>query len=85
MLFQAHEFDCIFNTMKYSKDARGESINEKLLKFYGVANTIYPMRKKAIAKKKDGSARSNHTHKNPEAPLLYLQQGHKTGNFRMSG
>ena len=56
MLFQADEFDCIFNTMKYSKDARGESINEKLLKFYGAANTIYPMRKKAIAKKKDGSA-----------------------------
>ena len=32
MLFQADEFDCIFNTLKYSKDNRAESINEKLLK-----------------------------------------------------
>ncbi len=54
MLFQADEFDCIFNTLKYSKDNRSESINEKLLKFYGASNTIYPLRKKASAKKKDG-------------------------------
>ena len=52
MLFQADEFDCIFNTMKYNKDARAESINEKLLKFYGSANSLYPMRKKAMVKKK---------------------------------
>jgi hypothetical protein len=49
---QADEFDCIFNTMKYNKDARAESINEKLLKFYGSANSLYPMRKKAMVKKK---------------------------------
>jgi hypothetical protein len=38
--------------MKYNKDARAESINEKLLKFYGSANSLYPMRKKAMVKKK---------------------------------
>ena len=56
MLFQADEFDCIFNTMKYSKDGQSESINEKLLKFYGASNSLYPIRKKAMAKlKNDGS------------------------------
>jgi hypothetical protein len=56
MLFQADEFDCIFNTMKYSKDGQAESINEKLLKFYGASNSLYPIRKKALAKlKNDGS------------------------------
>lgn len=54
MLFQVDELDCIFNTMKYGKDGRSESINEKLLKFYSAANTIYPLRKKAIMKKKNG-------------------------------
>lgn len=87
MLFQADEFDCIFNTMKYSKDARGESINEKLLKFYGTANTIYPMRKKAIAKKNDGSARSNHTHKNSRSPIIIFAartQNEPFPNVRLS-
>jgi hypothetical protein len=53
MLFQADEFDCIFNTMKYSKDGQSESINEKLLKFYGASNSLYPIRKKAIARLKN--------------------------------
>jgi hypothetical protein len=53
MLFQADEFDCIFNTMKYSKDGQSESINEKLLKFYGASNSLYPIRKKAVARLKN--------------------------------
>lgn len=70
MLFQADEFDCIFNTLKYSKDNRAESINEKLLKFYGASNTIYPMRKKASAKKKDGTVHEIAHIVNPNLVLL---------------
>ena len=70
MLFQADEFDCIFNTMKYSKDNRAESINEKLLKFYGASNTIYPLRKKASAKKKDGTVHEIAHIVNPNLVLL---------------
>ena len=70
MLFQADEFDCIFNTLKYSKDNRAESINEKLLKFYGASNTIYPLRKKASAKKKDGTAHEIAHIVNPNLVLL---------------
>lgn len=70
MLFQADEFDCIFNTLKYSKDNRAESINEKLLKFYGASNTIYPLRKKALAKKKDGTVHEIAHIVNPNLVLL---------------
>ena len=70
MLFQADEFDCIFNTLKYSKDNRAESINEKLLKFYGASNTIYPLRKKASAKKKDGTVHEIAHIGNPNLVLL---------------
>ena len=70
MLFQADEFDCIFNTLKYSKDNRAESINEKLLKFYGASNTIYPLRKKASAKKKDGTVHEIAHSVNPNLVLL---------------
>lgn len=70
MLFQADEFDCIFNTLKYSKDNRAESINEKLLKFYGASNTIYPLRKKASAKRKDGTVHEIAHIVNPNLVLL---------------
>ena len=70
MLFQADEFDCIFNTLKYSKDNRAESINEKLLKFYGASNTIYPLRKKASTKKKDGTVHEIAHIVNPNLVLL---------------
>ena len=70
MLFQADEFDCIFNTMKYSKDNRAESINEKLLKFYGASNTIYPLRKKASTTKKDGTVHEIAHIVNPNLVLL---------------
>ena len=70
MLFQADEFDCIFNTLKYSKDNRAESINEKLLKFYGASNTIYLLRKKASAKKKDGTVHEIAHIVNPNLVLL---------------
>lgn len=62
MLFQADEFDSIFNNLKFSKDNRAKSINEKLLKLYGASNTIYPIRKKAITKMKntDQSIEVNH-------------------------
>ena len=70
MLFQADEFDCIFNTLKYSKDNRAESINEKLLKFYGASNTIYPLRKKASVKKKDGTVHEIAHIVNPNLVLL---------------
>ena len=70
MLFQADEFDCIFNTMTYHKDARAESINEKLLKFYGSANTIYPLRKKATVKRKDGNSEEIAHIVNPNLVLL---------------
>ena len=70
MLFQADEFDCIFNTLKYSKDNRAESINEKLLKFYVASNTIYPLRKKASAKKKDGTVHEIAHIVNPNLVLL---------------
>ena len=70
MLFQADEFDCIFNTLKYSKDNRAESINEKLLKFYGASNTIYPLRKKASAKKKDSTVHEIAHIVNPNLVLL---------------
>ena len=70
MLFQTDEFDCIFNTLKYSKDNRAESINEKLLKFYGASNTIYPLRKKASAKKKDGTVHEIAHIVNPNLVLL---------------
>ncbi len=70
MLFQADEFDCIFNTLKYSKDNRAESINEKLLKFYGASNTIYPLRKKATVKKKDGETGEIAHIVNPNLVLL---------------
>jgi hypothetical protein len=47
MLFQADEVDGLFNIMKFGKDVRAESINEKLLKFYSASNTVYPLRKRA--------------------------------------
>ena len=49
MLFQADEVDGLFNVIKF-KDSRAESINEKLLKFYSASNTIYPLRKRALAR-----------------------------------
>lgn len=71
MLFQADEFDCIFNTLKYSKDNRAESINEKLLKLYGSSNSLYPMRKKALVKKKNSDERMEVSHiVNPNLVLL---------------
>ena len=49
-LFQVDEVDWLFNVMKNSgKDSTmAESINEKLLKFYGESNSTYYMRKKAV-------------------------------------
>lgn len=71
MLFQADEFDCIFNTLKYSKDNRAESINEKLLKLYGSSNSLYPMRKKALVKKKNSDEKMEVAHiVNPNLVLL---------------
>ncbi|WP_176013943.1 hypothetical protein [Victivallis sp. Marseille-Q1083] len=57
MLFQTDEIDSIFNTMKYNKDQRTESMNEKLLKFYGAANSIYPLRRKALVKTRSNGDR----------------------------
>lgn len=57
MLFQTDEMDSIFNTMKYNKDQRTESMNEKLLKFYGAANSIYPMRRKAVIRNRGNGER----------------------------
>jgi hypothetical protein len=55
MLFQADEVDGLFNVMRF-KDSRAESINEKLLKFYSASNTIYPLRKRALARnQRDGN------------------------------
>jgi hypothetical protein len=49
MLFQADEVDGLFNVMRF-KEIRAESINEKLLKFYSASNTVYPLRKRALAR-----------------------------------
>jgi hypothetical protein len=48
MLFEIDEFDTVFNALKFAKDGRGESIMEKLLRFYGASNGIYKMRKLSI-------------------------------------
>jgi len=45
MLFEIDEFDTVFNSLKYAKDGRGESVMEKLLRFYGSSNGTYKMRK----------------------------------------
>jgi hypothetical protein len=36
--------------MRFGKEIRAESINEKLLKFYSASNTVYPLRKRALAR-----------------------------------
>ena len=56
-LFQIDEVDWLFNVMKgSSKDTTmAESINEKLLKFYGESNSTYYMRKKAVSLKEDSA------------------------------
>ena len=56
-LFQIDEVDWLFNVMKGSnKDTTmAESINEKLLKFYGESNSTYYMRKKAVSFKDDSA------------------------------
>ena len=48
MLFEIDEFDTVFNSLKFAKDGRGESIMEKLLRFYGASNGVYKMRKLSI-------------------------------------
>ena len=48
MLFEIDEFDTVFNSLKFSRDGRGESIMEKLLRFYGASNGVYKMRKLSI-------------------------------------
>ena len=48
MLFEIDEFDTVFNALKFAKDGRGESVMEKLLRFYGASNGIYKMRKLSI-------------------------------------
>ena len=48
MLFEIDEFDTVFNALKFAKDGRGESIMEKLLRFYGASNGVYKMRKLSI-------------------------------------
>ena len=53
MLFQSDELDCIFNTLKQF-DPRAESINERLLKFYGSSNSFYPLRRKARSRHDNG-------------------------------
>lgn len=56
-LFQIDEVDWLFNVMKNSgKDSTmAESINEKLLKFYGESNSTYYMRKKAVSMEKENN------------------------------
>ena len=48
MLFEIDEFDTVFNSLKFARDGRGESIMEKLLRFYGASNGVYKMRKLSI-------------------------------------
>lgn len=48
MLFEIDEFDIVFNALKFARDGRGESIMEKLLRFYGASNGVYKMRKLSI-------------------------------------
>lgn len=48
MLFEIDEFDTVFNALKFARDGRGESIMEKLLRFYGASNGVYKMRKLSI-------------------------------------
>ena len=42
------EFDTMFNSIRLMKDARGESIIDRLLRFYGSSNGLYTMRKLAL-------------------------------------
>lgn len=53
ILFEVDEFDTVFNALKYGKDGRGETVMEKLLRFYGSSKGIYKMRKLAM-KKQEG-------------------------------
>lgn len=48
MLYQVDEFDTMFNSIRLMKDARGESIIDRLLRFYGSSNGLYTMRKLAL-------------------------------------
>ncbi len=48
MLYQVDEFDTMFNSLRLMKDARGESIIDRLLRFYGSSNGLYTMRKLAL-------------------------------------
>lgn len=72
MLFQMDEIDWVFNIMKSGKgDAASESVNEKLLKFYGASNSLYPMRKKALSKNDPlGEARNSAVIVNPNLVLF---------------
>ena len=47
-IFEIDEFDTVFNSLKFAKDGRGESIMEKLLRFYGASNGVYKMRKLSV-------------------------------------
>ncbi len=64
MLFEVDEFDTVFNTLKYAKEGRGETVMEKLLRFYGSSKGIYKMRKLAL-KKQDGDADDDRKIVNP--------------------
>ena len=77
MLFEIDEFDTVFNALKFTKDGRGESIMEKLLRFYGASNGIYKMRKLSI-RNNDGKKTDDDRKKD-----IYLQpyQDHKTHNY----
>ncbi len=49
MLYQQDEMDSLMNAMNL-KDAKAEGISERLLKFYGMSNGVYPMRRRAVTK-----------------------------------
>jgi len=49
MLYQQDEMDSLVNAMNL-KDAKAEGISERLLKFYGMSNGVYPMRKRAVTR-----------------------------------
>lgn len=54
MLFQVDEFDTVFNALKNDKDAKGEPVMEKLLRFYGASRGIFKMRKLAVKRQDSG-------------------------------
>ena len=88
MLYQVDEFDTMFNSIRLMKDARGESIIDRLLRFYGSSNGLYTMRKLALRREDrndpnrvrqqgnglHGPAFKIHQHQGPSGPLQQPQK-----------